>query len=78
MIMTEKKRKKKVPHPPKEVTLDDLLINIQKSLSRVSNRSSEIPEDQARALIYGDVDFSIELQVEGDDDKVIVNKEGGY
>ena len=59
-----------------EITLDDLLVNIQKSLSRVSMRSAAIPEDQAKSTIYGDVNFSIDLKVEGADDKLLVKKDG--
>lgn len=62
--------------PSPEVTLDDLLVNIQKSLSRVSARSASIPEEQARSLIHGDVNFSIDLKVDGEGDKVIVRKDG--
>lgn len=60
----------------KELSLDDLLVNIQKSLSRVSSRSATVPENQARSIIYGDVDFSIELKIEGEGDKLFVKKDG--
>ena len=73
--MTKKKSGKSVPSQG-EISLDDLLVNIQKSLSRVSSRSSTIPEDQARSIIYGDIDFSIELKIDGEGDKLFVSKDG--
>ncbi|WP_019617198.1 hypothetical protein [Psychromonas ossibalaenae] len=59
-----------------DISLDDLLVNLQKSLSRVSARSGDVPDDQSRSLIYGDVDFSIELKVDGEQDKLQVRKDG--
>ena len=38
-------------------TLDNLLIALQKTLSRVNRASSGIDEKQARSLIVGDVNF---------------------
>ncbi len=73
--MAEKKSNQSSPCQD-AISLDDLLINIQKSLSRVSLRSAAIPESQAKSIIYGDVDFSIELKVEGEGDKLLVKKDG--
>jgi len=56
--------------------LDDVLIALQKSLSRVSNASSLVPEGQARALISGDVDFSIELNVDCRQHALQLNRDG--
>ena len=61
-----------------DIALDDLLVNLQKSLSRVSAKTASVPDDQARSLIYGDVDFAIELQADGEQDRVIVRKDGAF
>jgi len=56
--------------------LDDVLIALQKSLSRVSNLTSKVPESQARAMISGSVAFSIELQVNSRNDTLVLNRDG--
>jgi len=56
--------------------LDDVLIALQKSLSRVSCASSLVPDHHARALISGDVNFSIELRVDNLGDRLLLNRDG--
>ncbi len=73
--MAEKKSNQSSPSQD-AISLDDLLINIQKALSRVSQRTASVPESDAKSVIYGDVDFSIELKVEGEDDRLLVKKDG--
>ncbi|MCF8039202.1 MAG: hypothetical protein K9K79_07785 [Desulfohalobiaceae bacterium] len=49
-------------------TLDDVLVALQKSFSRVSSRSADVSSEQARAMVSGQVHFDISLKVnlEGD------------
>jgi len=44
--------------------LEEVLVALQKSFSRVNNQSAEVPEHQARALMVGDVDFQLSLNVD--------------
>ena len=62
--------KQKIP------SLDNVFISLQKTLSRVSNLSSKVDEEDARALITGDVNFSIELRVDNFSDYLVTNKDG--
>tara|TARA_R110002111_G_scaffold18776_1_gene45886 strand:+ start:148 stop:477 length:330 start_codon:yes stop_codon:yes gene_type:complete len=41
------------------VSLDDVLVALQKSFSRLSASSRSVPDENARALITGVVDFEI-------------------
>lgn len=53
--------------PPGDVMLEDVLLALQKTFSRLSattgQRNAEEFRDQARALIVGDVDFEFTVQV---------------
>lgn len=53
--------------PPADVMLEDVLLALQKTFSRLSattaQRNAEEFRDQARALIVGDVDFEFTVQV---------------
>ncbi|MCO5975180.1 hypothetical protein [Ideonella oryzae] len=56
------------PEPsPNDVMLEDVLLALQKTFSRLSattgQRNAEEFRDQARALIVGDVDFEFTVQV---------------
>jgi len=57
-------------------TLDEALINLQKAFSSVSSDSAKVPKEQARAVIYGDVSFSLELNVDSVSGKLSINKDG--
>jgi hypothetical protein len=58
----------KKPTPGKDVLLEDVLLALQKTFSRVSahtsTRVTEGNKDKALALIVGDVDFQMTLHVE--------------
>lgn len=59
-------------------TLDDLLIALQKSISRVNRRSVDVPEGDARAIITGNLRFSLALRLShGDEDKLYLDDQGG-
>lgn len=59
-------------------TVDRFLVALQKTLSRVSRDSAEVPPDQARALIVGEVSFGVELRVRlRDDEKLELDEEAG-
>lgn len=53
--------------PPGDVMLEDVLLALQKTFSRLSattaQRNAEEFREQARALIVGDVDFEFTVQV---------------
>lgn len=49
-------KKKKVDT---EQTLDNLLIALQKSISRVNQLSATVPDNKARAMITGNIDFEL-------------------
>lgn len=53
--------------PPADVMLEDVLLALQKTFSRLSattaQRNAEEFREQARALIVGDVDFEFTVQV---------------
>jgi len=52
----------------KKLTLDDVVIALQKTFSRVSARSASVPSDQARALVTGQVNFAFSLKVDPQED----------
>lgn len=56
------------PHDP---TLDDVIVALQKSFSRVSEASRDVPPEQARALVTGNVGFEISARFD------ITNKADG-
>ncbi len=58
-----------------EVTLDDVMVELQKSFSRVSAKSRNVPSEDARALIVGEVDFEISLPIEPEKERILQKKE---
>jgi len=64
------------PNDDASPILDDVLIALQKSLSRISNATAQVDPEHACALISSDVDFSIELQVDNEQDRLLLNKDG--
>ncbi|KHT61671.1 hypothetical protein RJ45_21400 [Photobacterium gaetbulicola] len=63
--------------PMPDKTLEQVLIALQKSISRVNSMSSKVPPSQARALILGDIDFDISLKCDQDGDKLRISNSGG-
>jgi len=47
------------PADQSEARLEDLLVAVQKSFSRLSNNTGQVPPEQARALIVGAVEFEL-------------------
>ncbi len=66
--------------PKKENTpsesLDDVIITLQKTFSRISEKSAKVPEEHARALVTGIVNFEISTTVNPDGDRLVVTKSG--
>ena len=61
-----------------ERTVDDFLIALQKTLSRVSRESAKVPSEQARSLITGNVAFDVDLKCSlGAGQKLMLNDETG-
>ena len=56
--------------------LEDILVALQKSFSRLSYRTAQAPEESARALIVGKVNFEIALNAEPDGDQMRYAKAG--
>jgi len=76
------RRSKNQPEPkvltPEDKTVDRMLIALQKTLSRVSRDSADVPEDQARALIVGSVSFELHVQCElGVGEKLMLSEDKG-
>lgn len=66
-----------IKSPSQKVTLEDIVICLQKSFSRVSAISAQIPKEQSRARIVGNVNFTIRLNLEpGEDDHLMFDKQG--
>ncbi|MEE9350968.1 MAG: hypothetical protein V3U78_01810 [Thiotrichaceae bacterium] len=57
-------------------SLDDVIITLQKTFSRISEKSANVPEEQARALVTGIVNFEISTTVNPEGDRLIVTKSG--
>lgn len=78
--MTEKKTK--ASSSPKgqaedtPLTLEAVLIALQKTFSRVSAQSAEVPEEQARALVTGPVQFSFSLKLDPQGDSLHLSPRG--
>jgi hypothetical protein len=81
-MATQKPKKssgaKKPPKNQKQVqtTLDDVLVALQKSFSRVSTKSADVPPDQARAMVSGQVSFEMSLTVNLEEDYLHPNTKG--
>ena len=57
--------------------LDDVMIALQKTFSRVSASSANVPEEDSRALITGSVAFELSLKVDLDEkDHLLLNSRG--
>lgn len=50
--------------PETGTNLEDILVALQKTFSRVSTISSAVPEEQARALLIGRVHFDLALRAD--------------
>ncbi len=57
-------------------SLDDVIINLQKTFSRISEKSATVPEHRARALVTGIVNFEISTRINSEDDKLVISKTG--
>lgn len=58
------------------VSLEQVITSLQKSFSRVSRDAAQVGDDEALALIVGNVDFEIRTRVTPVGDQLIVDKEG--
>ena len=58
-------------------TLNKMLIALQKSLSRVSAGSKDVPSENARALIMGNVEFELTVNVEPEGEDYLVYRPAG-
>ena len=56
--------------------LEDVLVNLQKTFSRVSNRTAQVVGEDAAAIIIGPVAFSINLRVSPNGDYLLVSDQG--
>lgn len=59
------------------VALEDVLVALQKTFSRVSASSREVPEENARALVTGVVEFEISSSFELGPDPSLYTKGAG-
>lgn len=56
--------------------LENVLIALQKTFSRVSASSSLLPPEDARSLILGDVNFEMAVPLEAGQDKLFYSPAG--
>ena len=56
----------------KPLTLDDVVIALQKTFSRVSARTGQVPEQDAQATITGRVDFELGVKVNPDSNHALL------
>lgn len=61
---------------PDQPSLDDVLVALQKSFSRVSTRTADVDPEMARAMISGQVAFNISLKAELEGDYLLPNDKG--
>jgi hypothetical protein len=59
-----------------KITLDEVIVALQKSFSRVSTASAELPAENARAMVTGLVNFDISLKVEAEKDYLRLDADG--
>lgn len=76
--MSDKSKPKGKPEKAdKDITLDDVLLALQKSFSRVSHGSRDVPPESARALIVGNVNFELSIHLKPEIDRLIHQNDGG-
>ena len=63
-------------HKPTDGTLEAAILALQKSFSRVSEESANVPEVEALALVMGTVDFELTTQVDLSGDYLYVRAGG--
>ena len=59
-----------------QLTLEDVIVALQKSFSRVSAKSADVPPENARAMVAGQVNFEMALKVDTDADYLCVTPKG--
>lgn len=59
-----------------KLALEDVLIALQKSFSRVSNSSRDVPPEAARALISGPVSFELSIRLTPTMDRLLHKTDG--
>ena len=59
-----------------DLTLDELLVSVQKAFSRLSRASARVGNDKARALITGDVEFDISFNADAEGAYIYPQKDG--
>lgn len=62
-------------YPPNE--LGNVLVSLQKSFSRVSRASADVPAHSARALVVGKVAFEMSFKCEPVEDALLIKDDGG-
>jgi|GEM_PF-2940492 len=62
--------------PDKNINLEDVLISLQKSFSRVSQVSRDVPSECSRALIFGNVNFELTIRLEPKNDFLVHRTDG--
>jgi hypothetical protein len=62
---------------PEGVGVEDIVIALQKSFSRVSTRTAKVSTQAARALVVGRVNFELGLRVEPEADNRLLHSPSG-
>jgi hypothetical protein len=83
-VAKKEKTGKKAPSPAQSTagaeeapSLEEVVIALQKTFSRVSTSTAQVAEHRARAMVTGKVAFKMNLAVAmGDDDRLLTSAEG--
>jgi hypothetical protein len=82
-MMTPKQKAEKETNAPaspekkaSKLTLDDVIVGLQKSFSRVSARSASVDPQNARALVTGQITFEMSLKADPIEDKLYPKADG--
>ena len=59
-----------------KLRLDEAIVALQKSFSRVSAKSAEISQEKARAMVTGQVTFEMSLKVQPEKDYLYIDSNG--
>ena len=74
-----KKSPKKKPSPKAsqdQLSLDDAIVALQKTFSRVSAKTAEVDQMDARAMVSGQVNFDMSLKVHPERDYLYLDANG--
>ncbi len=57
------RQKKVTESEKKDIALEDVMLALQKSFSRVNRDTAQVDDDEARAMIIGEIEFQMVISV---------------